>query len=122
MTRQRCLLCDTADTSAVSHPSPAARRKTVAVCRARGGKPPLTSDTKPWYSTYKIYTTQTCGFVSLEERDMPPTPTTQNHSFVSQAKLWGEDYYLLWHLSFILDLNTCLTPETQNWRDLNYSQ
>ena len=38
---------------------------------------------------------RTCGFLSLEGKDMPRTPVTQNHGFVAQPKLWTRIDYLL---------------------------
>ena len=42
----------------------------------------------------------------------PSPPATQNNVFVSQTKLWTPTCNLL-------DDDTCVTPETQNWTDLN---
>ena len=72
VTQQTCLLCDPADISVMLHSrhvccvteplSPETRHKTVILCRRMEGASLaslLTCDTKPWYNTYKIFSTGT---------------------------------------------------------------
>ena len=44
-----------------------------------------------------------------------------NEDGLVQAKLWIQSYHVLWKVPCKRDLDTCLTPEAKNWRDLNYS-
>ena len=55
----------------------------------------------------------TQNHMSQEGGAMPQPPATQSRCVVSQKKLWTQIYDLL------LDLDACLTPEAQNWTDLN---
>ena len=65
----RRVCCETKQTSLCATQQPDAKR---LFCVARGGsKPPPSCHTRPWYHTYKMYTTPSSGIVSLEGGAMP---------------------------------------------------
>ena len=128
-TQQTCLLCDKMDMSAVSH--------SRHVCRGKqlfdtADMPPC--DTKPWFCV-----------AAGKGQAVPPWPRhkcpPRHIRDVHYAKPWfcvasGEGLappllqhkttvvcpkQSIWRLinDLLLDLNTCLTPEAQNWTDLN---
>ena len=51
---------------------------------------------------------------------IPDSPATQEHGFVSPARLWIQNDYSMRHESIELDLDTCLAQEAKNWTDLNH--
>ena len=116
--QQTCLLCHTADMSAVRHSR--VTQQTCLLCDRADMAPPLLA-------------TQHHGFVSKESGGLP-NPVLRHKTMVlfrrrdvdmpaflrhktkvlcRKQKLWTHIYYLL------LDLDTCLTPAAKNWKDLN---
>ena len=98
------------------------RRKTVVLCRKRGGQekapaplaPPApprpTCDTKLCYNSYKIHITRTSGFVSLDGRGMRPPSCDTRTQFLRR---WGEGRMLplLRHKITVLSPNQSSGPQ-----------
>ena len=108
VTQQTCLLCLTTDMP----PHACDTRTRFCGVAGKGQATPCPRRSRPLWHTQDLDYANS-GSASQAGRGLPSPPALQKPGLTRKQKLWPQIDPLL------LDLDTCLTPEAQNWIDLS---